>query len=218
MRLHRLRIELDDAPGHLGRAAAALGALGVNILDVDVHGIAGDRRDDELLVDLTVPLDLPAVEAALRDVGCEVVDIRPSDPHELIDAGTRCLELAGGLIADQPVSDDRMGELVRALVRADLSWVGPVPGMSPSGVAARALESGAPAQGRDPVKRSPRGDDVPWSLAIPFSAGERRRVLVLVRRRPRFSFTETARAQAFLRLGAVVAGTVTQRVVSVHES
>jgi hypothetical protein len=38
MRLHRLRIHLDDSPGRLGPAGVALGAPGVNILDIDVHG------------------------------------------------------------------------------------------------------------------------------------------------------------------------------------
>ena len=81
MRVYRLRVQLDDSPGRLGQAAAALGAIGVNILDVEVHGLDGDRRADEFLVDLTVPLDLPAVEQALRNVDCVVTDLRRAGPH-----------------------------------------------------------------------------------------------------------------------------------------
>ena len=207
MRLHRLRIQLDDSPGSLGQAATALGTLGVNILDVDVHGVGGDHRADVLIVELTVPLDLPAVEAALRRVGSALVDVRRADPHELVDLSTRCLELAAGLVAEGLRSDEQVGELVRRVVRSDLWWVGPVPGISVTGVAARALDRGAPAQDQEPVKRLAPVADRAWSLAIPFSMLGPQRVLVLVRCGPRFSFTETARAQALLRLASVTAAT-----------
>ncbi|HVF33186.1 MAG TPA: hypothetical protein VM933_09125 [Acidimicrobiales bacterium] len=94
MHLHRLRLQFD-APARLGEAAAALAALGVDIVGLDVRADDGERRVDELLVDFTMPLDLAAVEHALRTVGCVVDDLRPADLDELTARATRCLELAG---------------------------------------------------------------------------------------------------------------------------
>ena len=65
----RLRLQLTGAPGRLDGIEDALGRLGVRVVDVD------DEGDGGWLLELAVPLDLPAIEHALRAVGCRVDDL-----------------------------------------------------------------------------------------------------------------------------------------------
>lgn len=197
---YRVRVRLADTPGRLGSAAAALGAFGINIIDVDVHSVDGGAFADDLLIDLTVPIDLPVVEYALRQADCELVHLQRVDPHELTDSLTRALELAHGLAAGG-VDDDQLAEAARTLVRADLASITTVHDDGPllRGVAAEAVRRGSATQRREPTLRLAHRGDFPWVLAIPFEQGPVRRVLGLARRNPSFSFTETARVQALLR-------------------
>ena len=204
MDVYRLRLQLDDQPGRLGRLASALGGLGVNILDVDIHSIDGSHRADELLIDLTRPVDLPALEHAVRRAGSRLSCLHAADPHELVDSDTRCLELARAMI-NAGAGTAPAAEAARRLVRAELCWIATESGVALTGVAGRALEDGAAHQAREPVKRLV-GARSPWSLAVPFATDGSRRVLVLVRRSPSFSFTETARVRALLGVGAAAGG------------
>lgn len=197
MHLYRIRIQVTDSPGHLGRAAAALGGLGANILDVDVQSLQGGYSADDLLVDLTRPLDLPAVEHALEATGCAVLSIVGADAHELVDQTTYTLELARMLVEhNDPLSDEAIADYARRMVRADLAWVGPNRAISPRSASDRALETGVATQTCEPID----GGTL-WSLAIPFEVEDAtRRVLVLVRENPKFSYAESARVDALLRL------------------
>ena len=65
MRPNRLRVELCSPSGGLGDVAVALGRIGVDIRDVQVRDRWVGWRGEELIVDLHLPLDLPAVEYAV---------------------------------------------------------------------------------------------------------------------------------------------------------
>ncbi len=193
MDLHRIRVQLRDTPGQLARVAGALGDLGVNILEVDLHSVVGAARADEMLVDLTRPLDLRAVELAVLKAGAEVLDIAPADPHELKDPVTRALELAYGFLRESDHS--ALADLAAALVRADQGAIVPASGLDPV-AAASARVGGGGRQSRE------RADDdtLEWTLSIPFHDGHEHLVLTLSRRQPHFSFTEMARVRALLGL------------------
>ena len=106
-----LRIVLPDRPGALGAVATALGAVGADILSLDVIDRGPGWATDDLVVEL--PPDKLAdtiVSAAATVEGVQVDSIRPYagqiDPHrelELLDklaAGTRakrCSLLADGV-------------------------------------------------------------------------------------------------------------------------
>lgn len=100
MRLHRLRITVDDEPGRFAMVAAGLGAMGVNIVDIDIHSGADGERVDELTADLTLPLDTPAIGHAVTSAGGRLLDISPVDAHVLRDGVTAAIELATRLVAD----------------------------------------------------------------------------------------------------------------------
>lgn len=209
MNLYRARIQVADSPGHLGRAAAALGALGINILDVDVQSLRGDYSADDLLIDLTRPIDLPTIALTLESVGCEVLDVQPVDAHQLIDLPTYTLELARMLVENrEPLSAEVIAEYARRLVHADLAWIGPNRAVSPRAALDRVLETGVAAQTGEPLAHGSL-----WSLAIPFDGVAPPQVLVLVRERLKFSYAESARVEALMRL-AQSAADLPQRVGS----
>lgn len=199
---YRARIRLADQPGRLGLAATALSTLGVNILDVDVQSDDGVLWVDDLLIDFPFPIDPSTIDVVLQEAGVELVDLRPADSHEVVDATVHCLDLVHALAAGGAITDDRVSRAVAALLRADLAWITPLPVLAVRGVAAEAMISGEPTQAREWVKVV-RGDVGPvWTLAVPFAEGDALRVVSLMRRGPRFSCTEAARAGALMRVVA----------------
>lgn len=197
---YRLRILLADEPGRLGRAAMALSELGVNILDVDVQSSDGIHFADDVLVDLGAHVDPSMVDAALAGAGIELLDLRQADSHDAVDAIVRALDIAHALCAGPTPDDERVLDAVAQLVPSDRAWLTPEKLLALHGAAAEAMISGSPHQRREWAK-SVRNDDGPlWTLAIPFDCGDDRRVLTVMRRGPRFTFSETARLQAVLRI------------------
>lgn len=205
MQLWTTRVEFDDRCGQLAKLTAAIAALGASIVDLDVHRLGNDQVADDLVIDAKVPLDAPLLAFALEQAGARVASLRPADPHELADRATRALDIAAGALSGPDVTTEALAAHAAQLVQAQLAWVGPAPGCEPPPLAADALASGTPSRGRLPVERlPPQADGEPtWGLAVPVDRpGAPRAVLVLVRPNPAFSFTETARVQAFLRLCA----------------
>ena len=103
-----LRLVLPDRPGALGAVASALGAVGADILSVDVIERAAGRATDDIVVDL--PTDRLAdtlVSAAATVEGVAVESIRryagQLDPHrelELLDALGSNPDASLALLAD----------------------------------------------------------------------------------------------------------------------
>lgn len=187
------RVELKDEVGSLARVGGALAAIGVNVVGLDVHALTGGAVADQLVLDLPEGGDADQVAAALEASAAHVCELRPVDPHEVVDPVVRALDLTR-LVRDRPA------EAVATLLGADCWWAGPVPGFPLVGAAARAVADQVPVQAREPVKRLLPVDGEPaWVLAVPARLPGGGEVVVVARRAPRFSFTETARAQALLR-------------------
>ncbi len=190
---------MDDLPGRLGQIAGALGSLGVNILEVDVQGTNGESRTDELVVDLSIPIDLPALEHAVANAGGRVEALLPADPHELRDRVVEGIEIAGALRARS--DHERLAEGAKRLVGAELACVVTPRALHEPLVVERVRRTESPAQVEAPAKLARRYGGPTWWLGLPLGEPSEAPVLVLVRRGPRFSFTETARVQALLRAG-----------------
>lgn len=202
-----IRISLDDHPGRLAEVAAVLGSLGVDVLDLDVHGLdsddGGGRVADELRVGLPFWIEPAIVEAALRSVAVDVVGARRLDPHELVDPQARLLDVVGWLvIGDADDADVAAG--LAAVLGARHVWLGPVPGLRPHGPAGEALESRSPVIGRAPLLRAgAAGHGEVAALALPWGR-DPVRVALVQRLRPDFTATEVARARGLLDLAAEV--------------
>jgi hypothetical protein len=111
-----LRVVLPDRPGALGAVATALGAVGADILSIDVIERSEDSATDDIVVEL--PPDRLAdslVSAAATVEGVQVESIRPYagqiDPHRELELLERLAEdPASGL----PVLCDGVARVFRA--------------------------------------------------------------------------------------------------------
>lgn len=202
------RITIPDEPGGLANVARALGDLGVNILDLDVHLLdctelnCADVADD-LRVELPYWVEPAMVEASLRKLGATEISARRVDPHELVDIQSRTLDLARGL-AESGARDADLAVALRSLLGAHQLWLGPVHGLATHATAEEALEHGHPVVGREWVKRTTSGLGArPWVVAIPWGRSLER-VALGVRPTGRFTSTEIARARALLDLVTVL--------------
>lgn len=134
-----LRVRLPDRPGSLGALALALGAVGADILSLDVVERGEDFAIDDLIVDVE-PGKLPdtLLTAAEALDGVSVDSIRPYtgmlDTH-------RELELIDQLAA---VKDDRIQILVDGAPRVLRAGWATVLGVSAHGVFRVAGSAGAP--------------------------------------------------------------------------
>jgi hypothetical protein len=108
---YALEISLQDQPGALGMVASLIGAIGGDVIDVDVLEHGRGRARDEITVELSGPelADRLGEELSQLD-GVEVEHLAPVGEyghHLLVDA----LEVAGAMI-----SEDSMPEMLEALV------------------------------------------------------------------------------------------------------
>lgn len=115
-----IRLQLDDRPGTLAKAAAAIAQAGGDIVAVDVVERGNSQVIDDFIVDLgdRGPLDLELMANRLRnEPGIVIECLRPTPQAEL----HRELELLTRLAVDPRPSLDLLVRLVPAIVRCD--WV-----------------------------------------------------------------------------------------------
>lgn len=210
------RLTITDRPGGLAQVADALARLGVNILDVDVHLVDQTEVVDDIVVELPFWCEPTAVEHALRSLGIAEISGRRLDPHELTDSPTRAIDVAARLVRSD-VSDADLAELLPCLVRCERAWLGPAPGLRPCRPAERALARHAPVVQPDWLAHlpTPGSSTPPWVAAIPWGP-DQALVACLVRRGPRFTSTEVARAQSLLSLAASVRAAKPDRTAPVR--
>ncbi|MEX1146821.1 MAG: ACT domain-containing protein, partial [Sphingomonadales bacterium] len=83
-RITRLRIELSDVPGALGRVSTVIGSLGGNIIDVSHHRLFSQLPAKETYSDITVESrdnqHLKDIIRAIEDAGF-AVHVRNQDTH-----------------------------------------------------------------------------------------------------------------------------------------
>ena len=94
--LHKVRVRLPDESGALARLTEAVAQADGNILGLAVHGQDSRSVVDEMFVGSARGADELA-EAIRRGLGTDdpgAVLVTPADPHDLVDAPTRALDLA----------------------------------------------------------------------------------------------------------------------------
>ncbi|MEO6651341.1 MAG: hypothetical protein ABIP17_01625 [Ilumatobacteraceae bacterium] len=198
MDLYRLRVEVPDDPGRIGRVLVALGELAVNIVEIDCHNVDGDVRVDDLFVHATRPLDVPTIAHAVENTGCPLIEIRRLSVHDLEDPVTRSMRCITHVATAHTVTADLIAWCAGELVRADLACVIDSRFASADSAAGRALAQGVPVREREWAKRLPSTGVQPWALAMPFDHAGRRAAMVVFRTTSRFTRTETARLRALL--------------------
>jgi len=132
--LFKVRVRLPDESGALARLTAAVAGAGGNILSLSVYGQDSRSVVDEMLVGGTLGAARleEVVRSAVRGSGPDAVLVVPADPHELVDAPTRALDLVmQARSQDFAGSDDGLVQGLAALLHAD--EVVAVPGPPPEG-------------------------------------------------------------------------------------
>ena len=196
MTTHAIRITLPNEPGSLAAATAAMAALAVNVIDVDVHELDGLHVVDEVVVWLPEDVSPAELRAALLEAGCLEVQTMPHS-HHTADAIVRCLD---GLARCLPSSIHQKDALLTVAAQLMPGAVVDILEPAASEAAATAIERGVPVGS---VTRTPTPS---WSVSLPYPEDEPVVVIRLCRERLRPSSTEIARVRALLRVHRMISG------------
>lgn len=206
MAILRLRTEVADERGRLGRLATAISVCRGNILGLDVHFLDGARVADEFVIEFPEGGSAEALITALRRAGGVPVEVERLDQHALVDPVAHAIDISARLFAEGSL-DLGVERGAAQLVRADRAGLVDDDAEPGSALLRQASEEGAPVVARAHVLTSPDATtEVPWALVVAYQEGPRRRWLVVERRQPPFSSSEIARISALVRLSRAVAG------------
>jgi hypothetical protein len=198
-----MRVWIPDRPGALGAVASRIGAVGGDLIGIDILERGGGRAIDELVVSLS---DTGLVELLVHEVsvldGVDVEEVRPASTS-VRDARLDALETAAILVEHARVEGLLGSLVVHAMHDFDSDWavvvdlVGPVAvasaGAGPSAAWLGAFVAGS--RSSTLVSTGQAGpDDIAWAqlaaadLALvlgrtgrPFRARERRQLAALAR-------------------------------------
>lgn len=205
MGTHVLRVWLPDRPGALGQVASRVGAVGGDVVGIDILERGAGRAVDELVVELPDDALVPLLVTEVHQVdGVDVEEIRPA-AGGVHDPRVDVLETAAVLVGAASRAD-----AVEALCRhggavLGASWAAVVAtagaevvaaaGQAPPAAWLAAFVAGSRSAASVPGSRHDAGpDDVLWTplpsagLALvcgrdgpPFRARERRQAAALAR-------------------------------------
>src|SRR6202040_3527147 len=98
MTTHTVRVWVPDRPGALGAIASRIGAVGGDLIGIDILERGDGRVIDELTIDLPSEELIPLMLTKVNELDAvDVEDVRTGIaglPHPLVDA----LEVAAGLL------------------------------------------------------------------------------------------------------------------------
>jgi carboxylate-amine ligase len=192
-----MRVELPDEPNSLARVAAALGRLGANIVDIDVHDVDG-AVVDEIVVEAPSTTTVDALRQVAVAAGARRVDAKQLPDVFDHDVVVRAMDAAARLLgADALLA---LTEVVADVVPIDTAIVAPTTALALSEHDSTRLALGMPVL---VTVVAPTGDS--FTVIVPrvglgpdvFDA------LVVTRAAAPFSVTEIARLRALLRLDVV---------------
>jgi GNAT superfamily N-acetyltransferase len=120
--LHKVRVRLPDESGALARLTEAVARAEGNILGLAVHGQDSRSVVDEMFVGSARSAE-DLAEAIREGLGAHdpgAVLVTPADPHDLVDAPTRALDLAVQAVSGAASGDvSALARGLGALVHAD---------------------------------------------------------------------------------------------------
>jgi hypothetical protein len=203
MTTHTVRVWVPDRPGALGAVASRIGAVGGDLIGIDILERGGGRAIDELVVTLPDDALVPLLIAEVSEVdGVDVEDVRPATAG-LVDARLDALETAAVLVEQDTVDSllDALAVHANHDFQADWAAVVDPAAVEPAasvGSAPPAAWLGAFVAGSRASVTGGNGeggpDDVAWAglegadLALvlgrrgrPFRARERRQLSALAR-------------------------------------
>jgi hypothetical protein len=196
----RLRIELPDHPGALAAVGRVLAGCGLNVVEVAIHEVEGDRAVDEIVVH-GEPLDYGKLAPALTAVGADLLSIAPCEMRG--DPVITALTWVTATL-DAPARRSALATGLRLLTGLDHLYVAPAEEARRWPIAAAAVRQRQVvvqrmAQAPEPLRTAADGDGSGvWVLAVPDAADP---AYVVIASRPysiRFTATEINRLAAVL--------------------
>jgi len=196
----RLRIELPDHPGALAAASRVLAAQGLNVVEVSIHEVEGQRAVDEIVVHADGPVSSVELGRSLEAAGADLLSVAPCDMRS--DPTVTALTWVSETL-EHPSRKSSLATGVRLLVGLDPVHVCSADEAKQWPIGAMALRDGSPVVQRldrapEPLRGHVAGDSGVWVLAAP-DASEAS--LVVLAARPytiRFTATELNRLAAVL--------------------
>jgi hypothetical protein len=87
----RLRLVVDGRSPHLAVTVGALAGIGVVVIGLSAAAGPGEESGDTvgLVVEPSFPIDLPAIEHVLREVGCGLDSLAPVAPAPVVLSSER---------------------------------------------------------------------------------------------------------------------------------
>jgi len=199
----RLRIELPDHPGALAAVGRVLAGCGLNVVEVSIHEVEGDRAVDEIVVH-GAPMDYTTLAPALRAAGAALLSIAPCDMRgdpvvtaltwvtAILDAPARRSALVTGLRILTGIENVYVATTEQAM-----RWP-----IAAAAVRQRQVVVQRLAHAPEPLRATPDGDgdrgSGVWVLAAPDAVDPAH---VVIAARPysiRFTATEINRLEAVL--------------------
>ena len=118
-----VRVWLPDRPGALGSVASRIGAVGGDLVAIDILERGAGRAIDELVVELPEPERVPLLVKELHEVdGVDVEEVRKVSETGRPDPRLAALEAAASMIA-QRHADDVLDQLINAATREfEAAW------------------------------------------------------------------------------------------------
>jgi hypothetical protein len=103
MTTHTVRVWVPDRPGALGAVASRIGAVGGDLVGIDILERGGGRAIDELVVELPDDALVPLLISEVSEVdGVDVEDVRQATAG-LVDARLDALETAAVLVEQDTI-------------------------------------------------------------------------------------------------------------------
>lgn len=105
----RLRIDVPDHPGALAAVSRVLAGLAMNVVEVSIHEVEGERATDEIVVHCEAMPSYDALRGAVSGTGADLLSVGPCSPRSdptvvgltwvtaMLDAPERRSTLATGI-------------------------------------------------------------------------------------------------------------------------
>lgn len=196
----RLRIELPDHPGALAAVSRVLAACRLNVVEVAIHEVDGERAVDEIVVHGPVPA-YDELAPALAGAGAELLSIAPCEMRG--DPVVTALTWVTATL-EAPARRSALATGLRVLSGLDNLYVATVEQAVRWPIGAAAVRQGRLvvqrlARAPEPLRTVPDGHGSgAWVLAVPDSGAPSYVVLAARPYSMRFTATELNRLSAVL--------------------
>jgi predicted amino acid-binding ACT domain protein len=135
----RLRIDVPDHPGALAAVSRVLAGLAMNVVEVSIHEVEGDRATDEIVVHCDAVPEFGALHAAVAAAGAELLSVGPCTPG--VDATVAALTWVTAML-DGPTRRSTLATGIRQLAGIDPVRLVPVDQAADLAIAATAVSTG----------------------------------------------------------------------------